>query len=232
MKTAIASEGKNETSEISPRGARAPYYLIFENKKLTKTIKNPFAVGGGGAGWSVAHMLTDEKVDLVILAGDLTFAEQSTKNIIGPFLKEKKKVLLLHGNHESLATADFLSEMYAPYARNLHSYSVKHKDLGIFGAGGATGFNISEKEIFKVLEKGNKKVKDSKKKIMITHMHAAKTKSEFSGWPGSASIRKAVEKFKPDLFIHSHIHEAEGIEDKIGKTRILNVGRRGKIIEI
>ena len=66
MKIAIASEGKNETSEISPRGARAPYYLIFENKKLIKTIKNPFAVGGGGAGWSVAHMLADEKADLVI----------------------------------------------------------------------------------------------------------------------------------------------------------------------
>ncbi len=66
MKIAIASEGKTKESEISERGARAPYYLIFENKELTKTIKNPFAVGGGGAGWSVAHMLADEKANLVI----------------------------------------------------------------------------------------------------------------------------------------------------------------------
>jgi len=201
-------------------------------RKKTKILAIGDIHGDTGLAKKLAERAKKENVDFVIFAGDLTFAEQSTKNIIGPFAKAKKKILILHGNHESLATADFLSEMYAPYARNLHSYSVKHKDLGIFGAGGATGFNISEKEIFKVLEKGNKKVKDSKKKIMITHMHAAKTKSEFSGWPGSASIRKAVEKFKPDLFIHSHIHEAEGIEDKIGKTRILNVGRRGKIIEI
>ena len=66
MKIAIASEGKNIESEISPKGGRTPYYLVFENKKLVETIKNPFAVGGGGAGWSVTHMLADKKVDLVI----------------------------------------------------------------------------------------------------------------------------------------------------------------------
>ena len=66
MKIAIASEGKDIESEISLKGGRAPYYLIFENKKLVETIKNPFATGGGGAGWSVAYMLADKKVNLVI----------------------------------------------------------------------------------------------------------------------------------------------------------------------
>ncbi len=66
MKIAIASEGKSSDSEISLRGGRAPYYLIFENKKLIKILKNPFAVGGGGAGWSVAYMLAKENVNLVI----------------------------------------------------------------------------------------------------------------------------------------------------------------------
>ena len=70
MKIAIASEGKDEDSEISSKGGRAPYYLIFEDKKLTETIKNPFASGSGGAGFSVAYMLADKKVNLVI-AGKL-----------------------------------------------------------------------------------------------------------------------------------------------------------------
>jgi len=67
QKIAIASEGKDIDSEISLRGGRAPYYLVFEDKKLKEAIKNPFAVGGGGAGFSVAYMLADKKVDLVIL---------------------------------------------------------------------------------------------------------------------------------------------------------------------
>ncbi len=66
MKVAIASTSKEESAQVSPVGGRAKYYLIFENKKLVKTIKNPFAVGGGGAGFAVAHMLADEKVDLVV----------------------------------------------------------------------------------------------------------------------------------------------------------------------
>jgi len=66
MKIAIASEGEDIKSNVSERGARAPYYLIFENKKLVEVIKNPFAVGGGGAGFSVAYMLADKKVNSII----------------------------------------------------------------------------------------------------------------------------------------------------------------------
>ncbi len=66
MKIAIASEGKNLDSEISQRGGRAPYYLIFEDKKLVETIKNPFASGSGGAGFSVAYMLAEKNIKLVV----------------------------------------------------------------------------------------------------------------------------------------------------------------------
>ena len=66
MKIAVASEGKDLDSEVSDRGGRASFYLVFEDKKLIETIKNPFASGGGGAGFSVAYMLADKKVGLVI----------------------------------------------------------------------------------------------------------------------------------------------------------------------
>ncbi len=66
MKIAIASEGKDENSKISERGGRAPYYLIFEDKKLIEIIKNPFVAGSGGAGFSVAYMLAEKRVNLVI----------------------------------------------------------------------------------------------------------------------------------------------------------------------
>jgi predicted Fe-Mo cluster-binding NifX family protein len=66
MKIAIASEGKELNSKVSSQGGRAPYYLIFEEKNLIETIKNPFAKGSGGAGFSVAYMLAEKKVNLVI----------------------------------------------------------------------------------------------------------------------------------------------------------------------
>ncbi|GAI93619.1 unnamed protein product, partial [marine sediment metagenome] len=181
----------------------------------------------------LAEKAKKEDVDLVILAGDLTFAEQSTKNLIGPFVEAKKQVLLIPGNHESIATADFLAEMY-PNTKNIHGYSFIKNDLGIFGAGGANmGINIiRDSEIFNLLKKGNKRVKDLKKKIMVTHMHPKGSKAEFSGFAGSNAIRRAIKEFKPDILITSHIHEAAGTEEKMGKTKVVNVSRKEKIFEI
>lgn len=190
--------------------------------------------GDTGLAKKLAERAEKEKVDLVVLCGDITMGEISTANIIGPFIKKKKKVILIPGNHETVATADFLAELYD--AVNLHGYSIKHKDIGLFGCGGANIglFQLGEKEIFKLLEKGYKGIRDAKKKIMITHVHPTGTLMErFTKiFPGSSGIRKALDKFKPDILLCSHVHEAEGIEEKVGKTRIINVGKKGKIIDI
>ena len=179
----------------------------------------------------LAKKAEKEKVDLVVLCGDLT-APTETSNLIKPFKDIKKKVLLIPGNHDSFATADFLAEIYG--VKNIHGYSVKYDDVGFFGAGGADlgPGRITEKELMTTLKKAYSGLKGTKKKIMVTHMHPSKSKSEFSGFPGSKSLTKAIEKFKPDFLIHGHIHEAEGIEEKLGTTKIINVGRKGKVIEI
>ncbi|MEK6898098.1 MAG: metallophosphoesterase, partial [Nanoarchaeota archaeon] len=116
-----------------------------------------------------------ENVDIVILAGDLTIAERDLKNIVGPFAKYHQ-VLLIPGNHESVATIDFLAELYK--AKNIHgSYFIKY-NLGIFGAGGADiGIHqVEESEISALLKKGHEKIKNLEKKIMVTHIHPLGTK--------------------------------------------------------
>jgi len=173
-------------------------------------------------------------VDLVVLCGDLTFAEQSVEGIIGPFKKKGKKVVIIPGNHETVATVDFLAHVYD--VTNLHGYSIKIGDVGLFGCGGANIglFQLSEKEIYDLLKKGWKYVKDSKKKIMVTHIHPKGTLMEklTSFFPGSEGVLKAIKQLKPDILLCSHVHEAEGIEEKVGNTLVINVGKEGKIIEV
>ncbi len=204
-----------------------------EKNRKTKILAIGDLHGNTGLAKKLAEKAKRENVDLVIIAGDITYFERSTKNLIGPFVKEKKPVLLIHGNHESHATIDFLSHLY-PSTKNLHGYSFSKGDLGIFGCGGAN-FGVSpmsEEGFFKTLKKAHEGIKNKTRKIMVTHMHPYGTKAEFSGFKGSKGIKKALREFKPDLFISGHIHEAEGIEEKIGKTRIINIGKGGKIIEI
>ena len=190
--------------------------------------------GDTGLAEKLAQKAKKEKVDLVILCGDLTFMDSSTEGIVGPFVKRDEKVLLIPGNHETIATADFLAQLYD--AKNIHGYSVKYKDVGIFGAGGANIglFQLDEKEIYDLLKKGHDRIEYLKKKIMVTHVHPTSTKMEkfTKFFPGSTGVKKAIDKFHPDLLLCSHVHEAEGIEEIVGKTKVVNVGRRGKIIEI
>lgn len=189
---------------------------------------------------SVAKRLAErakkENVDLVVLAGDIMEDNDKLPGVISPFLEKKQKVLFVPGNHESLATADFIADFYD--ITNLHGYSIKYNDVGIFGCSASNiGINqLSEEEIFSLLKKGFEKVKNIKKKVMVTHVHPSETKMGKLGHPlvkeGSEGVRKAVKQFKPDVLICSHIHEASGIEERLGKTKIFNVGGEGKIIVI
>lgn len=189
---------------------------------------------------SVARKLASraerEKVDLVVLAGDISGDDDLLPGVISPFLEKKKKILFVPGNHESLATADFIADFYG--ITNLHGYSVRYENIGIFGCSGNNlGIHqISEEEIFRLLERGFDKVKDSKKKVMVTHVHPFGAKMGKLGHPlvrnGSKGITKAIKEFQPDILICSHVHEASGIEEKLGKTKVINVGTEGKIIDI
>ncbi len=183
----------------------------------------------------LAKKAEKENVDLVILTGDLT-QNESTDNLIGPFAKKKKRVILIPGNHETVATADFLAEMYN--ATNLHGYSIKIGNIGFFGCGGAIQqghpLSLTEDEISTLLKKGHDKVANMEKKIMVTHVHPSESLIEkFSDFVSpSKAVKKAIDKFKPDFVLCGHVHEAEGIEEKIGETIVINAGRAGKIFEI
>jgi Icc-related predicted phosphoesterase len=178
----------------------------------------------------LAERAEKEGVDLVILTGDLTGMTQ-TSNIIKPFLDKHQKVIFVPGNWETAEDAELISKTYN--IKNIENKYAVYKNVGILGMGSADwALFPDDLQTFHKLEKDFNKLKNLEKKIMISHIHAAGTKSELSGIPGNDALRMAIEKFQPDLFIHSHIHELEGVEEKIGKTKVVNVGRKGRIFEI
>lgn len=69
---------------------------------------------------------------------------------------------------------------------------------------------------------------------MVTHVHPSGTLMEkLSDFvPPSTGVRKALDKFKPDILLCSHVHEAEGIEEMVGITKVINVGKEGTILDL
>lgn len=178
----------------------------------------------------LARQAIDSKADLIILNGDIV-EEDKTNGVMYYFIKSGKPVFLVPGNHDWLAT-DFLAAQYK--ATNLHGKNVQHGNVSILGCGGTNAgiHMLTEKEIYDTVKKANSQA--TGKKILVTHIHPAGTLMEsFSQFvKGSTGLRKAIEATKPDIVLCGHVHEAEGIEEKIGKTTVINVGRKGRLIEI
>ena len=93
MKICIASINDSIESEISSRAARAPFLLVFENKKLIESIKNPFSAGGGGAGYSVAKLLSEKGIQKFIAGNSGTNLSNSLKEKGIEFQEKTGKVI-------------------------------------------------------------------------------------------------------------------------------------------
>jgi hypothetical protein len=179
----------------------------------------------------LAKMALDEKVDLIILAGDIHSYGDGDKDILKPLIATKKKILFVPGNCETHAE----HERFRKDIKSIHGYYVTYGDVGIAGIG-SPDWTLQHNELdFLMIKKQMERMKPTKK-ILVSHLHAAGTIAEnmgmFIGMGGDNVLRYAVEKFQPDLLISGHIHEAEGIEEMIGKTHVVQVGSRGRIIEI
>ena len=182
---------------------------------------------------NLVEKAVQEGVTHVFACGDWTMLDEVPPYIVSQFTNKGMKVFLQSGNHEHFATTAAIAERYG--ANHLDGDGFVHNDVGFFGAGGTTKIGphsmISDDEQFEQLKKGFEKVKHAKKKVMIVHEHPAGGLFEMGRFPGSDAIRKAIDEFKPDAVICGHIHEAAGMEDTIGTTKIFNVAKHGKILE-
>ncbi|MBP7708488.1 metallophosphoesterase family protein [Candidatus Pacearchaeota archaeon] len=200
-------------------------------KKSFKILAASDIHGNSAVSEALSKKAEKEKVDLVILAGDLHGFEE-TRGIIAPFKKRNQKVLFIPGNWDTSLQTNMVSDIYG--IKNIDGYYAHYEGVDIIGVGTKDfKMSLNEKKTLDRLTKNFESVGHRpSKKILVSHLHAEGTLAEFSGIRGEKSMRKAINYFQPDFFIAGHIHEAEGLEQKIGKTKVIQVGKKGRIIEI
>ena len=181
----------------------------------------------------LAEEAEKEKVDIVIINGDISNFGEMPNGMIKPFVEKKKRVAFVTGNHDMPGITEVLRERYDVI--DVQNHAIIYKNVGIFGCGGANIMHMnftSDDEMFNYLSNGFRYVKGAKKKVMVTHIHPKGSLIEKFSFPGSEAVTRAIYELKPDIHICGHIHEMEGFEEKIGETRVICVGSRGKIIDI
>jgi Icc-related predicted phosphoesterase len=203
----------------------------MENNKKLKILAAGDLHGSEIIAERLAIKAKRENVDLVILAGDISSPFKKEK-VLGHFKERGLETVFVPGNWDSDLDVRFMEDMYS--MTNLEGYYFSKGRIDFLGIG-SSGFKLNH-DIEKDFPKLEKKFKSlegkTRKKVLVSHLHVAGSKAEFSGFRGSYVLRKIIEELEPDLIISSHIHEAEGIEEKIKKTKIIQVGPRGKILKI
>ncbi|MBC8494564.1 metallophosphoesterase [archaeon] len=172
-----------------------------------------------------------KEVDLIICLGDFTIFENEIEYIMNQIDRLPKKVLLLHGNHEDEDTTRFLSE-HSKNIQFLHEAVFETGKYAFIGYGGG-GFATTDPR-FEMVSKKFPEVMKGKKTILLLHGPPYGTKQDLLaiGHVGCKSFRKFIEEHQPALVLCGHLHETFYTKDKIGKSKIINPGPDGQIIDI
>ncbi len=173
--------------------------------------------------------------DYYIAAGDLVSWERGL-DACGEVLRQKAgKVWALPGNHESAGQIASFCEKFG--FRNFHDRTIEAGGRQFAGLGysSPTPFDTpgeySEEDLAARLEK----FAGIPELILICHAPPYGTdldRIKEGLHAGSRSVREFIEANQPDYFFCGHIHEAEGREIRMGKTRAWNVGKRGYLLEV
>ena len=105
--------------------------MVKEEKKHFKILAAGDIHGDAKITRILAEKAQREKVDLVILTGDI-IGLVPAKNLIKPFLDRHQKVVFVPGNWESSADAKEISKKYN--IKNVEDNYLKYENIGIFGA--------------------------------------------------------------------------------------------------
>ena len=182
----------------------------------------------------IKSKIKNQNPDLLVCAGDLSIFEEGLGIILNKLSKLKKKVLLIHGNHETDIVMRKLCKKYGNLVF-IHKGYYKYNNHIFLGYGGS-GFSLREPGFYIIGKKFRKLIKKNhdKKIIFITHAPPYGTKADLivGEHCGNKTFRDFIMKNKVDLHICGHLHENFGKKDKLKNTEIINPGPYGKIIKI
>jgi Icc-related predicted phosphoesterase len=175
------------------------------------------------------------EADFYISAGDQVNWARGLDRA-GEILKTRgDKVWVLPGNHESAAQ---IADLCARFGLNdLHerSFDVGRWKIAGLGYSSPTPFDTPGEYTEEQLAEKLAKFAGLSPMVLVCHAPPYDTeldKVHAGLHAGSKAVRAFIEKEQPDYFFCGHIHEAQGRESAMGRTRARNVGKKAYLLEL
>jgi Icc-related predicted phosphoesterase len=185
--------------------------------------------------WKTLERLLSVDADYYIAAGDQATWERGLDRC-GEILQARgDKVYVLPGNHES---ASDVARMCARFG--LHDFHRRHFVVGKWHVAGLgysspTPFNTPGEYTEQQIADRLQRFAELNPLVLICHAPPFDTLLDQlrpGMHAGSRSVREFVDRHQPAYFFCGHIHEAEGVHVRLGKTQAWNVGKKGHLLEL
>jgi Icc-related predicted phosphoesterase len=185
--------------------------------------------------WKALDKLLDIEADYYIAAGDmLTWARNA--EACGAILQRRApRVYVLPGNHESDQQIANMSARYDLH--DLHGRYIQAGKWYIAGLGYSNPTPFNTPGEYSELQITQRLIHFAELSPLILVCHAPPHGTALDQirpglHAGSTAVRQFIERHQPEYFFCGHIHEAEGKEIQMGRTRAINVGRAGFLLEV
>jgi len=185
--------------------------------------------------WKTPERLLATEADYYIAAGDQVSWERGLDQC-GQILKTRgDKVWVLPGNHEKASQIAAMCEKFGLNDFHERSFEVGRWQVAGLGYSSITPFDTPGEYTEEQIEAKLAKFAGLKPLVLVCHAppHDTALDQIRPGLhAGSSAVREFIEKHQPEYFFCGHIHEAEGAQITMGKTRARNVGKKAYLLEL
>ncbi len=185
--------------------------------------------------WNALERLLETEADYYIAAGDQVTWSRGIEQCGEILAARGDRVYVLPGNHES---AGQVAGMCARHGlHNLHERYFEAGPYQVAGLGYSNPTPFHTPGEYSEMQIGERLQKFARLSPLVLVCHCppegtALDRVRPGVHAGSTAVREFIERHQPAWFFCGHIHEAAGVSTEFGRTRAINVGKQGYLLEL
>lgn len=181
------------------------------------------------------NRLMNTEADMYVAAGDLATFARGLDTLAPILARRGEKMWVLPGNHEHASQVEIFCARYGFQTLHGKSLIVNGTHLAGLGHSNPTPFNTPGEDSETTIAANLEAFAALKPLALICHCPPLNTPLDEAA-PGrhfgSTAVRQFIDTHQPDWFLCGHIHEASGRNVLLGRTRAVNVGKQGYLLDL